>query len=191
MDITVWTFCYLLGGVAVNDYFVLFLLFISQITDATLFAFYTSPHPMKWLVIIVCFIFEESMSLFWFRSRKFCDIVCDIQTSPALPILRQLINSTDEEVLTDACWALSYLSDGSNDKIQAVIDAGVCPRLVELLQWVSRLCTICSQSFSLVHICLINVIIGLFRHPSPSVLIPALRTVGNIVTGDDMQTQVW
>ena len=30
----------------------------------------------------------------------------------------------------------------------------------------------------------------LVSHPSPSVLIPALRTVGNIVTGDDMQTQV-
>jgi hypothetical protein len=30
----------------------------------------------------------------------------------------------------------------------------------------------------------------LFRHQAPSVLIPALRTVGNIVTGDDMQTQV-
>jgi hypothetical protein len=29
-----------------------------------------------------------------------------------------------------------------------------------------------------------------FSHPSPSVLVPALRTVGNIVTGDDMQTQV-
>lgn len=28
-------------------------------------------------------------------------------------------------------------------------------------------------------------------HPSPSVLIPALRTVGNIVTGDDLQTQVY
>ena len=27
------------------------------------------------------------------------------------------------------------------------------------------------------------------RHQSPSVLVPALRTVGNIVTGDDMQTQ--
>lgn len=27
-------------------------------------------------------------------------------------------------------------------------------------------------------------------HPSPTVLIPALRTVGNIVTGDDAQTQV-
>lgn len=29
-----------------------------------------------------------------------------------------------------------------------------------------------------------------FSHPSPTVLIPALRTVGNIVTGDDAQTQV-
>ena len=28
------------------------------------------------------------------------------------------------------------------------------------------------------------------RHPSPAVLVPALRTVGNIVTGNDMQTQV-
>ena len=37
---------------------------------------------------------------------------------PALPALAQLIHSTDEEVLTDACWALSYLSDGANDKIQ-------------------------------------------------------------------------
>ncbi|KAL3515984.1 hypothetical protein ACH5RR_022886 [Cinchona calisaya] len=82
------------------------------------------------------------------------------QTRPALPVLQQLVHSNDEEVLTDACWALSYLSDGTNDKIQAVIDSGVCPRLVELL-----------------------------LHPSPSVLVPALRTVGNIVTGDDMQTQ--
>jgi HEAT repeat protein len=80
---------------------------------------------------------------------------------PALPALAQLVTSTDEEVLTDACWALSYLSDGTNDKIAAVIDAGVCGRLVELL-----------------------------GHPSPSVLIPALRTVGNIVTGDDVQTQI-
>ncbi|KAB2003297.1 hypothetical protein ERO13_D11G116800v2 [Gossypium hirsutum] len=82
------------------------------------------------------------------------------QTKPALPALERLIHSNDEEVLTDACWALSYLSDGTNDKIQAVIESGVCPRLVELLM-----------------------------HPSPTVLIPALRTVGNIVTGDDMQTQ--
>ncbi|KAH9688168.1 Importin subunit alpha-2 [Citrus sinensis] len=82
------------------------------------------------------------------------------QVRPALPALAQLVHSNDEDVLTDACWSLSYLADGTNDKIQAVIEAGVCPRLVELL-----------------------------GHPSPSVLSPALRTVGNIVTGDDFQTQ--
>ena len=35
-----------------------------------------------------------------------------------------------------------------------------------------------------------NVFGCLSRHHSPSVLVPALRTVGNIVTGDDMQTQI-
>jgi importin subunit alpha-1 len=44
---------------------------------------------------------------------------------PALNTLAQLIYSTDDAILTDACWALSYLSDGPNDKIQAVIESGV------------------------------------------------------------------
>ncbi|KAF9022934.1 importin alpha protein [Hymenopellis radicata] len=81
--------------------------------------------------------------------------------SPALTILTKLIYSLDDEILIDACWAISYLSDGSNDKIQAVIESGVCRRLVDLLM-----------------------------HSSTSVQTPALRSVGNIVTGDDLQTQV-
>ena len=80
---------------------------------------------------------------------------------PALPTLAQLIYQQDDEVLTDACWALSCLSDGPNEKIQAVIESGLCTRLVELLM-----------------------------HPSPAVHTSALRAVGNIVTGDDLQTQV-
>ncbi|KAJ1647449.1 Importin subunit alpha-1 [Coemansia asiatica] len=80
---------------------------------------------------------------------------------PALPVLSKLIYSVDDEILTDACWAISYLSDGANDKIQAVIEAGVCRRLVELLM-----------------------------HPMTTVQTPALRSIGNIVTGDDMQTQI-
>lgn len=79
---------------------------------------------------------------------------------PALGTLAHLIYFDDEEVLTDACWALSYLSDGSNDKIKAVVESGVVKRLVELL-----------------------------LHQSVSVQTPSLRTVGNIVTGDDVQTQ--
>lgn len=75
-------------------------------------------------------------------------------------------------MLIDACWAISCmtfytfwattrfpeltfietdLSDGSNDKIQAVIEAGIPRRLVELLM-----------------------------HASTSVQTPALRSVGNI-----------
>ncbi len=58
-------------------------------------------------------------------------LICQI--SPCLPILAKLLQETDEEILTDACWAVSYLSDGSNEKIQAVIEAGVVRRLVMLL----------------------------------------------------------
>jgi hypothetical protein len=80
---------------------------------------------------------------------------------PALSILSLLIHSTDVEVLTDACWALSFISDGAHERITGVIQAGVVQRLVQLL-----------------------------THPSALVQIPALRAVGNIVTGDDDQTQV-
>ena len=52
---------------------------------------------------------------------------------PALPLLARLLFSQDNETATDACWALSYISDGPNDRIQAVLNAGVAPRLVELL----------------------------------------------------------
>ncbi|KAL8528877.1 hypothetical protein ACS0TY_006373 [Phlomoides rotata] len=57
------------------------------------------------------------------------------EVKPTLPALQHLVHSNDEEVLIDACWALSYLSDGTIDKIQVVFDVGVYKHLVELLMY--------------------------------------------------------
>jgi len=83
---------------------------------------------------------------------------------PCVGVLANLLFLTDEEVLTDACWAMSYISDDTgpqNEKIAEVIKCGAVPRLVHLL-----------------------------ANKSNAVKHPALRTIGNIVTGDDLQTQV-
>lgn len=78
---------------------------------------------------------------------------------PILPLLSQFLLSPDTQILSDTCWALSYISDDDNLKIQAIIDAGVLPPLIRLLD-----------------------------NPNAKVVTPALRTVGNIVTGTDNQT---
>jgi len=80
--------------------------------------------------------------------------------TPCIPVLAKMIFSLDPCILADCCWAISYLSDGPNEHIQAVINSGVSRRLVELL-----------------------------HHESHAVVSSALRAVGNIVTGNDIQTQ--
>jgi importin subunit alpha-1 len=78
----------------------------------------------------------------------------------SLPTLAALIYAQDKDVLTDALWALSYLSDGDHARLAAVLEAGVVKRVVELL-----------------------------THPQLVVKTPALRMIGNIVTGDDLHTR--
>ncbi|KAK7397107.1 hypothetical protein VNO78_18274 [Psophocarpus tetragonolobus] len=83
-----------------------------------------------------------------------------VQVKPALPVLQQLLHSTNEEVVIDACWALSYLLDGQIDIAEDLTEEGVCPKLMELL-----------------------------NRPSETVILPALVALGNIAAGFIAQTQ--
>ena len=78
----------------------------------------------------------------------------------AIPILAKVLMTNSEyEVLTDAAWSLSNLSDRDDDCIDIVIASGVIPTLIKFLE-----------------------------HPSLNILIPSLRTIGNIVKGNESQT---
>lgn len=80
---------------------------------------------------------------------------------PILKFIHAFIHHSDHEVLTDIAWCLSYLTDQHTDEPVAEVTSatGCVPRLVELLS-----------------------------STNPSVITPALRSVGNIATCGDLLT---
>lgn len=81
--------------------------------------------------------------------------------APAIPYIANLLKSNNKEALMDTCWALCYLSDGSNDRIKAVMSGeGIVQNIVSLL--------------------------GEGDH---TILTPAVRVLGNFVSGEDEETQ--
>jgi hypothetical protein len=81
--------------------------------------------------------------------------------SPAIePLVALLHKEVSTDVLVDAVWALSYLSDGPNEQIEMVMRSGAIAKLVDFLE-----------------------------DKSSPLLTPTIRCLGNFVTGSDLQTQ--
>jgi importin subunit alpha-1 len=78
----------------------------------------------------------------------------------ALPALVRLLSCDDVEALSYVCSAVSFISGGLTESIQAEFDQRVMPRMVELLQ-----------------------------HRSFTVQTPVVNAIGAIVAGNDDETQ--
>lgn len=76
-------------------------------------------------------------------------------------LIKVLVENDKEDIITDICWALSYLSDGAKERIDDLLNESLLQKMISLL-----------------------------CHENVAIAIPCLRTIGNIVTGDDSQTQM-
>ena len=78
-----------------------------------------------------------------------------------LHLIQVLVQNDKEDIITDICWALSYLSDGAKERVNDLLNPALLVKIIQLL-----------------------------THEQVAIAIPCLRTIGNIVTGDDDQTQM-
>jgi importin subunit alpha-2 len=76
------------------------------------------------------------------------------------PYVVALLQYDDRTVQIDACWATSYLTDGSDDQIQIALDNNAAHYLM-----------------------------GFVTSQDAALIAPAVRALGNMVTGTDEQTQ--
>ena len=72
-----------------------------------------------------------------------------------------LEKATKDETLIDTVWAISYISDAGEKTIPHIIEQGIIPSILKIS-----------------------------GHSNSQVAIPALRAIGNFVTGSDEQTDI-
>lgn len=121
------------------------------------------------------------------------------------PASQLLLQSQDTEVLVDACWTIAHLSNDhtkENYKIEAVLQTGVAPKLVELLNKGppnSRMPALRALSQmvsgtdahtrSIVSCNFLPVLYELLKHPKMSIRRETCWALSNIATGSADQIQ--
>ncbi|KAJ6235382.1 importin subunit alpha-4 [Anaeramoeba flamelloides] len=80
--------------------------------------------------------------------------------SKTLPIFSALLSHTNEQILSDVSWGLAFVAKVNQENINAIINNDCVPKLIKLL-----------------------------HHESREVQLPAIRTIGDMITGDEKSTQ--
>ena len=103
------------------------------------------------------------------------NLVCDI-----VPVLKSMLAVNDDETVADAAYGLSYLCTGADSSISRVLSYNVVPRLAELFRW-------CVEQEAGTSNELVTKLGAKMKteRGMDHVLVPVLRTIGNIVSAED------
>lgn len=53
----------------------------------------------------------------------------------AIPtLIKVLVENDKEDIITDVCWALSYLSDGAKERVNDLLEKNLLTKIIKLLE---------------------------------------------------------